>query len=1618
MPTDRPRDPLARLAAALAEAAGGLRPTPLELAEVLWLARQMEPQPAEEPEPDEEPATPASTAPPPPPEPEIPPHRQPSVPPARAAHRPPPPEPARAGPADEPRTPLHLPAPAPGPPGPYAALLAPAPPMLRHPLGLQRALRPLKRHTDAPSGHRLDEHATADRIARLGASPEWWLPVLRPAKERWLRLILVRDTGPTMPVWLPLVRELHAAVAQSGVFRTVTPVRLTPDGTVHPAGTHAPADGRTVTLVISDCMGPQWRPGPAGDRWEATLRRWCRRMPVAVVQPLPEHLWRDTALPAVAGVLTAPFPAAPAAALAFTPYDGDPARFAGPGAVPLPVLEAAPRWLANWAALLASAGGSGFPGSAAPLGDHPDPGSRTDLGRLSAEELVLRFRGTSSPEAVRLAGHLAVGRPDLPVMRLVQRAVEPDPRPQHLAEVILSGLLTTAPGPPGSYAFRPGVRDLLLRGLPRSSRNRTTDLLARTGGLIEERAGAAPGEFRAVTPTPGAHGGAAPDGEPFATVRRDSLRRLTGSGPLPMPAGLGGRYRLLRRMSPSGSLWLAQDEEAGRRVVLRLHRPLTDPERRAAFLRETEALKALDHPNVVTVHDFGIADDIPYVVMEHLDGIPLNALAAPNGYHLPAPLTMSVGTQLMRGLRAAHRRWVRHGAVSMSRVVLLPDGTVKLTLFEPGLPANVPRDEDLRALGAMMLHLATGSARADARTPLRHLPESVRRQYAEALSLLMSTSLRQAGVPTLLDEQLVHHARVTYTPRSYVLLGPVTVDVPDRPADLAPPARALLAMLLLRHGRTVTHDELRAGLWSPAEEPRDAMAALGRLASALREALGPGALATLPDGYALHTSADQVDLLRSEELRRQATELAEHGSLEPARDRLDEALRLWRGPGLVAGVPGPAARTARTRLLQLELALYRQRAELDLEMGEFERVARDLGELLHAYPARADFRRLRLLALQRLGRTEEALEVFEEYEESGGDDPVLLALGHELRRDHADDTRSADPEQLPENPPSGAFTRGPDDLPLGSFPTEDDLPSLLYGPEETPQDGSLPQDDAPESLFAAEDGPPYEDVPAARRGASSAPAFPLVARFELADGAGDPDDRPALGRAVVRLLLAAGLGPADYRLRAGERGYTVLLPDGEPGLRMLSVALRDLPDRMAETGGLRWRVTFRRQEDGDGREGARGLESSGAQGVVVVSDPLRTELAERGHEPARLLPLTPGAPADGWYVLVDAPDPATVEPVQGPFRQPAGVTLPGTRRTRTVVFAAHVRGFTLDRPSGDVYYYEVDRTERRLALNEPGPEVNGTSVFTLTGEAVWRIEDPVRALSALAGRLPSTVVAEHVRTCLRTVSSLYPPSLAAEAGSRLETEVREHAPSGYAVHWRGSLAPTLASLTPPPLAGVDGELAEALRSATAVLLGFDGVLTRLHADRRTGETTAAQQATRRLALRYGRAGRPPLDLLRERAGEDSVAELARELTAVETAAAREAEPVPNADLLVRTLAGKGLPLGLVTDCATEAVTTYLERRRLTDCLIGGVHGRGDLGRPLMPDPHRLQRAAGRLGVRPDRCLMIGADDNERAAALAAGMPFVHVVAEDLRPLGSHRLTSPGLLPLLRAAQSL
>ncbi|MEV0440295.1 tetratricopeptide repeat protein [Streptomyces spectabilis] len=503
--------------------------TPLELAEMLWLARLL---PEASASADGPPPRPGGAGPPPD-----------ALAPGGARDPEQRPRPRRRpeGAADEEvepagGRPLHLPRGAARPGTDADDVLVPAPQALRHELAIQRALRPLKRRVPDARRRVLDEDATAARAAeRAGRRP--WTPVLVPAAERPLRLALVVDTGSAMAVWRPLAGELRAALARTGAFRDVrlwyavdlgtrVGLRSSPGRPAVPAAAAVDPTGRQLTLVLSDCSGPHWWAGRAG----RALHTWARRGPTAVLQPLPERLWRRTAAPTVPGRASAARALAPNTALRFIPHHGRAHRPAG--ALPVPVLELAPEWLADWAALVAAVGdrprdtavtyvGPAPPARAAPLPDEGD---------LPIAERVLRFQLAASGTAAGLAAHVALSVPALPVMRLIQQRVTPGSRPSDLAEVLLSGLLEPVDLERGRYDFVPGARAALIETLPRPESLAVTDLLTRIGEEIAARAGSAARSFPAVVPVADGTGtrGLGAAGEPFALVSEEALGVLRG----------------------------------------------------------------------------------------------------------------------------------------------------------------------------------------------------------------------------------------------------------------------------------------------------------------------------------------------------------------------------------------------------------------------------------------------------------------------------------------------------------------------------------------------------------------------------------------------------------------------------------------------------------------------------------------------------------------------------------------------------------------------------------------------------------------------------------------------------------------------------------------------------------------------------------------------------------------------------------------------------------------------------------------------------------------------------------------------------------------------------------
>ncbi|MFC8505733.1 ATP-binding protein [Streptomyces sp. NPDC057411] len=231
------------------------------------------------------------------------------------------------------------------------------------------------------------------------------------------------------------------------------------------------------------------------------------------------------------------------------------------------------------------------------------------------------------------------------------------------------------------------------------------------------------------------------------------------------------------------------------------------------------------------------------------------------------------------------------------------------------------------------------------------------------------------------------------------LLGPLTVSGAAVPGG--PRVRALLALLLLDAGRTVTAGRLVDGLYGDTP-PAGAANALQSQVSRLRRLLPEGvAVEHSPAGYRL-TGADpeDVDALRFERLAREGALAGAAGDPVRAARLLREALGLWRGPALADVREAPFAAGQAARLDALRLDAVEECAAARLASGEDPApLVRELTEAAAVHPLRERLRALQIRALAGTGRQAEALAAYEEVrgalaEELGADPSAELAAAH------------------------------------------------------------------------------------------------------------------------------------------------------------------------------------------------------------------------------------------------------------------------------------------------------------------------------------------------------------------------------------------------------------------------------------------------------------------------------------------------------------------------------------------------------------------------------------------------------------------------------------------------
>ncbi|MBE6797672.1 MAG: Stk1 family PASTA domain-containing Ser/Thr kinase [Ruminococcaceae bacterium] len=147
---------------------------------------------------------------------------------------------------------------------------------------------------------------------------------------------------------------------------------------------------------------------------------------------------------------------------------------------------------------------------------------------------------------------------------------------------------------------------------------------------------------------------------------------------------LDGRYEIREILGVGGMavVYKAYDNVEDRIVAIKILREefAKNEEFLRRFKNESRAISLLSHPNIVKIFDVSFGDLIQYIVMEHIEGITLKEYIEREG-SLSWKQAVHFTVQILRGLQHAHDRGIVHRDVKPQNIMVLADGTIKVTDF-------------------------------------------------------------------------------------------------------------------------------------------------------------------------------------------------------------------------------------------------------------------------------------------------------------------------------------------------------------------------------------------------------------------------------------------------------------------------------------------------------------------------------------------------------------------------------------------------------------------------------------------------------------------------------------------------------------------------------------------------------------------------------------------------------------------------------------------------------------------------------------------------------------------------------------------------------------------------
>lgn len=144
-----------------------------------------------------------------------------------------------------------------------------------------------------------------------------------------------------------------------------------------------------------------------------------------------------------------------------------------------------------------------------------------------------------------------------------------------------------------------------------------------------------------------------------------------------------GHYQCLEQVGAGGMalVYKARDTELNRIVAIKVLPAwgMANPRLRQRLREEAQCASALNHPNIVTVHEIAEQEGVDYIVMEYLSGRTLEHLIPSKG--LPVPTALHHALQIADAVATAHTAGILHGDLKPANIMLTEDGRVKLLDF-------------------------------------------------------------------------------------------------------------------------------------------------------------------------------------------------------------------------------------------------------------------------------------------------------------------------------------------------------------------------------------------------------------------------------------------------------------------------------------------------------------------------------------------------------------------------------------------------------------------------------------------------------------------------------------------------------------------------------------------------------------------------------------------------------------------------------------------------------------------------------------------------------------------------------------------------------------------------